>query len=194
MAIQVLTSTKDTYINSLSVSDNFGSATELFIRRGAANARNWMLLEFDLSGVTEKVISAVLRLNVSTSDNIGINWAVYRLRRLNWVESEATWIDFAIVQSWSTAGAEHLVDDRDTSISLTGTLPAETTGWYSFGDIGAHARDAIDNHSGAMAIIVVQTATVGGALWKFHSKENGDDPLIPQLVISTSKSGHLLLY
>ena len=194
MALQTLTPTKDTFLRSVQVSTNFGADVDLIIQKGSLGAKQWMLLEFDLSSVANKVISAVLRLSVSTSDNISINWAVYRLRRLNWIESEATWVDFAIVQSWSTAGAEHLVDDRDTSISLTGTLPAETTGWYSFGDIGAHARDAIDNHSGAMAIIVVQTATVGGALWKFHSKENGDDPLIPQLVISTSKSGHLLLY
>ena len=194
MALQTLTPTKDTFLRSSQVSLNFGADVDLIIQKGSLGAKQWMLLEFDLSSVANKVISAVLRLSVSTSDNISINWAVYRLRRLNWIESEATWVDFAIVQSWSTAGAEHLVDDRDTSISLTGTLPAETTGWYSFGDIGAHARDAIDNHSGAMAIIVVQTATVGGALWKFHSKENGDDPLIPQLVISTSKSGHLLLY
>ena len=194
MALQTLTPTKDTFLRSVQVSTNFGADVDLIIQKGSLGAKQWMLLEFDLSSVANKVISAVLRLSVSTSDNISINWAVYRLRRLNWIESEATWIDFAIVQSWSTAGAEHLVDDRDTSISLTGTLPADTTGWYSFGDIGAHARDAIDNHSGAMAIIVVQTATVGGALWKFHSKENGDDPLIPQLVISTSKSGHLLLY
>ena len=194
MALQTLTPTKDTFLRSSQVSLNFGADVDLIIQKGSLGAKQWMLLEFDLSSVANKVISAVLRLSVSTSDNISINWAVYRLRRLNWIESEATWIDFAIVQSWSTAGAEHLVDDRDTSISLTGTLPAETTGWYSFGDIRAHARDAIDNHSGAMAIIVVQTGINSGALWKFHSKENGDDALIPQLVISTSKPGHLLLY
>ena len=192
MAIQVLTPTKDTYINSLSVSVNFGSATELFIRRGAANARNWMLLEFDLSGVTDKLLSAILILNIKTSDNVSINWAVYRLRRLNWVESEATWNDYALPANWSIAGAEHTVDDRDTSISLTGTLPADTTGWYRFGDIRAHAQDAIGNHSGAMAVIVVQTAQVNSALWKFHSKENGDASLIPQLVVSSTKPGFLL--
>ena len=192
MAIQVLAPTKDTFIRSTQVSINFGADVDLLIQKGLFDARQWMLLEFDLSGVADKVISAVLRLNVSTSDNVSINWAVYRLRRLDWVESEATWNDYLLPGNWSIAGAEHTVDDRDTSISLTGTLPANTTGWYRFGDIGAHARDAVDNHSGAMAIIVVQTATVNNALWKFHSKENGDASLIPQLVVSSTKSGFLL--
>ncbi|MEK0325747.1 MAG: DNRLRE domain-containing protein [Nitrosopumilus sp.] len=192
MALQTLTPTKDTFLRSSQVSLNFGADVDLIIQKGSLGAKQWMLLEFDLSSVANKVISAVLRLSVSTSDNISINWAVYRLRRLDWIESEATWNDYLLPANWSIAGAEHTVEDRDTSISLTGTLPANTTGWYRFGDIRAHARDAIDNHSGAMAIIVVQTGINSGALWKFHSKENGDSSLIPQLLVSTTKSGFLL--
>lgn len=192
MTLQVLAPTKDTYIDSTMVSTIFGAAGELFLRRGSDNVRHWMLLEFDLSSVTDKLVSAILKLNIETSDNLAINWAIYRLRRLNWVEGDATWQDYRILTQWTTSGAESTVSDRDTSISLTGTLPADTTGWYFFGDIGAHAQDAIDNHSGVMAIIVVQTALEGNALWKFHSKENGDSSLIPRLVVSSTKLGFLL--
>ena len=192
MALQTLTSAKDSYINNFTVSTNFGSDASLFLRRGSADSRIWMILEFDLSSITDRIISANLRLNIETSDNIAINWAIYRLRRLDWLESEVTWQEYRLLGPWTTNGAESTVDDRDTSISRTGTLPADTTGWYSFGNIKEHAQDAIDNHSGAMAIIIVQTAIVNSALWKFHSRENGDSALNPQLLVSSTKSGFLL--
>lgn len=110
--------TRDTKFVSNAPGANYGSATTLDVD-GSPDAST--LLYWDLAAIPpgNTVQSVQITLNVTnTSAN---NYELYELKR-SWVESEATWNEYATGQDWQTAGASGSGDRGFTAIGAISAL------------------------------------------------------------------------
>lgn len=111
------------YIYSYDANTNHGNGTHVDIGRyGSYYART--LLKFDLSGVPYGNIcaSAVLNLTLKTDyATSNCTWKAYRLKR-PWIETQATWNQYASGVAWQTAGASGANDIDLTELGTSTTI------------------------------------------------------------------------
>ncbi|MCG8607106.1 DNRLRE domain-containing protein [bacterium] len=86
--------TNDTFVHSKNSNKNYGSATELRVRK-TASAKMVPFLKFSVSGLSEPPLKAVLKLHVSdASDDGGSLYAVsnnYKGTKKAWTENKMVW-------------------------------------------------------------------------------------------------------
>lgn len=109
--------------------------------------------------------------------------SVDRLRRYDWVESEATWNIYKTGNNWGTAGALNATTDYDSTNRANAIVPAGY-GWMSW-NILNHVTDAIANRSNILNFLIRMTT---GADWdkvRLYSEDYvGDTSLCPKVTIT----------
>lgn len=103
--------TRDTHINQVKQDENVGRVDELEADGDETAGQSiWSLLRWDVSSLPRDavVLSAVITLNIQgTSKSVG--YRMFGAKR-PWVETEATWKEFAAGRSWRSPGARSVVD------------------------------------------------------------------------------------
>ena len=126
---------KDTWIDSATQTTNYGDqeSIRLYAGEGYSHGR-YGLIELPLTSLPSgaNVSSSTFSLYwYYTIDCAGDGCRLYRLRRGDWVEAEATWAIYKTSNNWGTAGAKNTTTDIDTSFDALTTFP-EDFGWLSW--------------------------------------------------------------
>jgi hypothetical protein len=175
-----LTSTADTQITENSSSANYGGAATLKVDGddpGGSGKDASALLSWDLSSVPagSKVDSASVTVNVTNPSSQ--TYQIYDLER-PWVESAATWLQYASGSAWEVAGARGSLDRG----SQVGSLSASTTGKRTFTLSTALVQRWLDNPASNQGIIIANATNFDGI--DFSSRQNADASLRPTLGIN----------
>ncbi len=125
-AVSVLTvnPTDDTYFRKTAPTSNWGTDTTMVVRDTSASNRDHAILRFDFSALGGIMISASLGIRKWTGST-GMTWQVCRLTETAWVETQATWNEYATSASWATGGGDYTTTD-----SATATVPANGEWMY----------------------------------------------------------------
>ena len=158
--IRNLTSSADTQIAENSPTANYGGATTLKVDGddpGGSGKDAYSLLRWDLSSVPagSKVDSASVTVNVTNSSTQ--TYQIYDLKR-PWVESAATWLQYASGSAWEVAGAKGSLDRG----SQVGSLSAPTTGKRTFTLSPALVQRWLDNPASNQGIIIANATNTDG--------------------------------
>lgn len=176
MSHSIYNPSRDSYIDKILSTTNFGSATTLQLRQTVTDQKT-ILISFLVSDIDDSSIitAANLSLHVPSITTVDCDWQIHRLVRTAWLEAQATWIVYRTGISWTTAGANHVGDDIDATDpdTFTGTMPSGTVGWYSFGDVLANVVNGIDDFGGGVHLRIAQTVNQNGQTFSFRSN---DDP------------------
>ncbi|RHW23428.1 alkaline phosphatase [Nocardioides immobilis] len=154
-AVVTVAPASDTYVTETNPRTNYGTATTVTVDRTPA-ARSFT--KFTVSGLTEPVASATLRLHVASNGGSKNAGSLQLTSNTAWSETGLTWsnqpaIDGAVIASVGKVTANTWVE-LDVTAGITGN------GTYSIAGISNNADDAI-----------------------FDSRESANPP---QLVITTS--------
>jgi hypothetical protein len=134
--------------------------------------------------VGSNIQSAVITLNVTgkSSDE----YEFYPMQR-TWIESEATWDEYAIGQSWEISGAD---GTADRSSMVMGSITAPATGNYtiSLNTAGvAVVQSWVDDPSSNYGIIIMDYINASDGL-DINSRETGIIANRPKLTVTYSTS------
>mgnify|MGYP001408383187 CR=1 FL=1 len=176
---------KDNTLEENSATNNWGSLT--FIRIGTYSG-------FTKRGIIDMSLSALPSGCVISTATLSLYWfshgtwdspagetiTVYKIRRADWVEAEATWNIYKTSNNWGTAGCANTANDIDTSITGTGTVPATINNWCNI-DVKSIVENAVTNSVNFnIRLSMGWTYKCGDA----YSKEYATDTsLRPKLVI-----------
>jgi hypothetical protein len=169
--------TADAYVKGATPGENFGSLTELQVKRtlnpGSGKGRQ-AYLRFDTSNVTGTITRATLRvfgnLNAPGANNLNtfIPLAVFPVASVTWSEQGITWLN----KPAPTVPAE-----------LTRLVVPDTTArWYEF-DVTAYVRDerAAGRNTVSLLLRNMLKSDAGDFYTRFNSKEAASNR--PQLVL-----------
>ncbi|MHA2132128.1 MAG: DNRLRE domain-containing protein, partial [Promethearchaeota archaeon] len=147
---------------------NYGSGNQL---SADGSPQESTLLFWDLTSIPvgSNIQSAVITLNVTgkSSDE----YEFYPMQR-TWIESEATWDEYAIGQSWEISGAD---GTADRSSMVMGSITAPATGNYtiSLNTAGvAVVQSWVDDPSSNYGIIIMDYINASDGL-DINSRETG---------------------
>ncbi len=184
ITIQLGTEGKDAHIDSSTPNRNFGASTSMII----SNTER-MLLEFDLSDVTEtaNIVNANLTFYLSSAGTGTNPISVYRINN-SWIEGTGdsqntydgvTWTNRSGTESWDIPGGDF--DSRVWAIrNLT------TAGTYYTLDITQLVQNWVNGTYENYGIILY--GENGHGQWHFPSSDNINATIRPQLNITYNES------
>jgi hypothetical protein len=180
--IRNLTSSADTQLTENSPAANYGGATSLKVDGddpGGSGKDASSLLRWDLSSVPagSKVDSASVTVNVTNPSSQ--TYQIYDLER-PWVESAATWLQYASGSAWQAAGAKGSLDRG----SQVGSISAPSTGKQTFTLSPALVQRWLDNPASNQGIIIANATNTDGI--DFSSRQDADASLRPTLSMNYS--------
>jgi hypothetical protein len=142
---------------------NFGTATQMQVKKGAAGWNREAYLRFDFAGVEADVSSAKLRLfgRLDNTSAASVGYAVYSATNTTWSETGLTW------NNRPAGGAA----------ALKGGTVAGTTGkWYEL-DLTSYVKER--KAAGATAVtLVVRTPTASASTILFDTDEAANRPAL----------------
>ena len=175
----------DTFLWLAYPDTNYGTFTTVSTGRvSGTNVRRSPLRFPSLPSISaDSIIEAKLRLFAyhyySAAGNRTIT--VYRLRRDDWHETQATWNIYKTGNAWGTAGAANTTSDYytdDPATYQTPTSPSE--GWVEF-DVTEQVKSAIA--SGQYDCIVLGDESADSTAVLMRSRDYDGGSLAPELVI-----------
>jgi hypothetical protein len=176
-----ITSTADTHILEKAPRKNYGTVTPLGVdgdEPAGTGKDTSALLEWDLSTIPagSKISSASVTLNVTNSSPE--TYQAYELER-PWVESAATWLLYAVGNSWQIAGAKGSLD-RGTTV--VGDVSPSATGKHTFALSPAVVQGWVDDPATNNGIIIANETNTDG--FNFSSREASNAGSRPQLQVT----------
>ena len=174
---------EDTDIAEGAKTSNYGSQTYMRLDAYSGDARRGLvkmsLSELPAGAVISTAVFSIYYYYKSIGDPNGEACTLYKLRRSDWVEAQATWNIYKTSNNWGTAGAGNTSTDIDTSITAATTFPA-SYGWLDF-DAKSIVEDAVAN---SLDFNVRISTAASGDYPRVYSKEyNTDTTRRPKLVI-----------
>jgi uncharacterized repeat protein (TIGR01451 family) len=180
-----LSASKDTWINALSTTLNYGVSTTMNIdRQGGGLGEERSLLQFDLSSIPAGAIitSAQLRLTKTGGATASQNIGVYRVTSAwdegtqNGTAGTANWSQRQSGTNWTTAGGDSNASAEDTvavagNAAYTWNLASLVQGWMS----GTFVNNGV---------LLGSPDTGGDNPQQFGSLQNGTPANRPQLIVS----------
>jgi len=180
------TGTRDTSIKSDAPDTSFGSSALLEVD-GEPDYATIFKWDIDTIPAGSTVTYASVTLHVTNNSN-GQSYELVEMKR-DWVESEATWDEYSLGNTWQTGGADGL-DDRGTTV--LGTAASSDEGLFVFNlnaDGIALIQSWIDNPSGNHGLILLDYGNTDGL--DVESREAVSVEKRPKLTIETET--HIVL-
>lgn len=172
----VITSTKDMWIDESAVNQNHGTADTLHTKPNTSDLSR-AFIQFDLSSIpTGSTINcAMLRVYERDSNN---NQTIH-LHRVtkSWNELEATWLNRKTGTPWTTAGGDY----DPTEIA---SFAANVNGAYQDIDVTSLVQYWVDNPGSNFGTMLRSTTTGSTVVIQFDSREASNHP---QLIIDYGK-------
>jgi hypothetical protein len=181
-------------------------ATGSFIATGffSTPQTNRGLVEFDISGIPldATINSAELKLTVD-SNFLGTSHTlnIYRVRR-NWrrtsgapVANTASWNNYhqGLGLAWSTAGAGHTTNDRDSATIGTLAVTAATSGTQTITLGASQVEEWIDGTFPCFGVLLQATVESGSnTLMRWKPKSDATPANRPQLIIDYTAPSHAI--
>jgi hypothetical protein len=175
--------TRDTKLVSDAPGTNFGSDSKIELD-GSPDSSG--LLYWDLTSIPagSRVSAVDITLNITNGSSHIFNF--FEAQR-DWVEGEATWINYASGQSWQLAGGDGSGDRGSTVLaSLSGTKGLKTIALNPEGV--AVVQSWLDNPASNHGFIVLNYASASDGL-DFSSRENRTAANRPKLTVTYSTAG-----
>jgi uncharacterized protein YjiK len=170
--------TRDTQLESGTPNTNYGDATILLLDGSPDDISS--LLYWDLASIPAGSIIQSAGIQINVLDGSPSDFEMYEMMR-PWVESEATWNEYAAGQSWQTAGADGSLDRGST---VLGTFAGNTTGLRTFTlntDGVALVQSWVDDPASNNGLIIVDYANNNGI--DFSSREDATVSNRPELTV-----------
>ena len=163
-------STIDTYLRSAAPDSAYGSSQALNVSPLGTDLKH-LLVSFDFSasvpsGVTITLATLSLYANTVTA---GRTIGCSRLRRTDWVETEANWNLYKAATNWGTAGALNTSTDHDTTDGADSASLSEA-GWQAW-TVTAQAQYARDTVAGIAHFFLRDTGATATAPQAYRSRE-----------------------
>ena len=172
--------TRDTKLISQDPNTNFGDATTLELDGSPLKSS---LLYWDLASIPAGSVVQSVDVTVNISNASGHVYEFYELLR-PWVESDATWNEYASGQSWQVAGADDSLDRGSTVLgSISGAKGLATISLNAAGV--AMVQAWVDNPSSNHGFIILNYINAKNGL-DFSSRENGTASKHPKLTVTYS--------
>lgn len=172
----------DTWINGYAATTNYGSGTYIqpYYDSGYKGRAlvNMSLSEVPTGALINSADFSIYYYEYFLNSPEGDTYYVYKVRRSDWVDSQATWNIYKTGSNWGTAGCANTTSDIDTSVSSSATWRTGY-GWQTF-DVQDIVENAISNSVNFNVRISTETAGTPHA----YSKEyETDTTKRPKLVI-----------
>ena len=159
---------------------NFGTATDMEVD-GSPDRSS--LLYWDLASIPPGSIVHSVDVTMNITNGSGHNYEFYESLQ-PWVESEATWNQYASGQSWQVAGADGSLDRGSTSFGIiSGGRGLATISLNAAGV--AVVQSWVDNPSSNHGFIVLNYISASNGL-DFSSRETGTLSVRPKLTVTYS--------
>lgn len=171
--------------NPSNIDDNYGTLVSCEVAGdGFAGKAKEVLLRWDISSLPANSIihSAEVTLNI-TDDTNSTGYYAYALYQ-DWVEDEATWLEYEIGSSWVISGA---FGTADRSATPVGRFVPRNTGAYTFTINPVLVQSWFDAASSNHGILLANPANSNRAI--FDCSEIGTVNNRPQLTIYYSQDG-----
>ena len=173
----------DTRLSGAQPTTNFGT-DDLVVVEIAAALVGRGIFKFDFSSVvpTGSTINSAIFSVYNVTTNGDRTLTCYRLRRTDWVETEATYNIYKTGSNWGTAGAKNTSTDIDTTNSATATA---TSGWVAF-TVTAQVQTALDSVSGVAHFLLADEGSYPGSFksQQFASRSYATTSVRPKLYIA----------
>ena len=175
------TLTQDTYISEKYPNNNYGNSTKLQVIGNDSSIKNKsMLIKWDVSSIQpgSKIKSASIIFN--TIDPTNGTYNIYELKR-DWNESETTWNNASVGNSWQIPGARGANDSGHISL---GKVAPKTKGTYkiNLNSFGLNLTQKwIDDPSINYGIKISNVIEKDGA--QFNSSEDQNVNTRPKLLL-----------
>jgi hypothetical protein len=174
------TGTRDTKLMSQDPTTNFGTATKLELDGSPDRSA---LLYWDLSSIPPGSIVDSVDITVNITNGTTHNYEFYESRQ-PWVESEATWNQYASGQSWQVAGADGSSDRGSTVFGvISGGKGLATISLNAAGV--AMVQAWVDNPPSNLGFIILNYISATNGL-DFSSRETGTVSVRPKLTVTYS--------
>ncbi|MCI0698403.1 DNRLRE domain-containing protein, partial [candidate division KSB1 bacterium] len=178
------TGTRDTKLVSGSPTTNYGTASGLEMD-GSPDLSS--LVSWDLTSIPSGSIIQSVDVTVDVTNTSTQNYEFYEMKR-PWIESAATWNEYASGLSWEVMGAD---GSGDRGTTVVGALTATSRGLQtiSLNASGvAVVQSWVDNPSSNHGFIILNYISATDGL-KFSSRENGTASNCPKLTVTYGGSG-----
>ena len=176
-----LSTDKVTYISLTNPANNYGTGNTFSVSGYGATETMRGLLFFDCTSIPAgtTITSAKMRLYATAEYGGSRDYVAHKLTRGTWVETGATWNNYASGSAWTTAGG-----DYDTTVIGRATKDASATNvWVEF-DVTAAAQAWISTSSTNYGMLIKVEDETGNVRNDFTSDENADTTHRPQLLLS----------
>ena len=186
------TGVKDTFIDRSATTTNYGSALLFWCGYdGGVEHILRSLLEFAVDWGTDiptgsTINSAVLSLLAQQYYGSSDTYTVSRLRRMDWVEGEATWNIYKTGSNWGTAGCGSTSTDYYTADAVG--IAFSTTGWKNWTITNQVKSAQSSSINVAMRISGTKTSGTTNYKWYALSTNHSTSDSRPKLVIDYTEA------
>lgn len=187
--VTIQPSTADVDLEYGAPASNYGAATT-FVVRPASTTRKHALVSFDFSAsIPSGAIITLATLSLyATAVATGRTIGCYRLRRGDWVESQATWNNYKTSTAWGTGGALNTTTDHDTTDGAT-SASLSAAGWQKW-TVTAQVQYARDSVAGVAHFFLRDTGATATAQQTYCSRRYTiNTSLRPKLYIEYTVPG-----
>jgi PKD repeat protein len=176
--------TRDTRLRSTRPTKNYGSHVRLDVDGSPDESA---LVFWDATSIPVGSTVQSVDITVNVTNRSGQDYEFYELQRA-WIESEATWSEYASGQSWQAPGADGAAD-RGSAVLGSITAPTTGTKTISLNAAGvAVVQSWVDNPSSNLGFILLDYINASNGL-DFSSRETATVANRPKLTVTYSNSG-----
>ncbi|MCH7764361.1 MAG: VCBS repeat-containing protein, partial [Candidatus Marinimicrobia bacterium] len=165
------------------MNDNYGSSIEILID---GSPDYGTVIKWDISAIPSGEIIQSASITFTVFSSTGDVYEVYEMKR-DWVESQATWNEYASGSSWETGGAQGSLDRGTTVLgTITGSTGSQTINLNSSGI--ALVQSWVDNPSSNFGITIQDYAGASDGM-DFYSSEYATASWRPTFTVQYGSSG-----
>ena len=178
--VTIQPATKDTRLDKSFPTTNYGTTADLYV--GNFIYKDF-IIAFDCDASVPAGATIVLATMSLYARLVGAGRTIncYRLRRTDWVETEATWNNYKTDTAWGTAGALNATTDHDTTDGASSDS-LSSAGWQDW-TVTAQVQYARDNVSGITHFFVVDLVPGSSAQQIYRSSDDAAAEQRPKLYI-----------
>ncbi|QKZ21068.1 DNRLRE domain-containing protein [Streptomyces chartreusis] len=175
-ATTTISPTADTYVQDSTPSTNYGTSSQLTVDNSPVRQS---FLKFNVSGLTQAVTSAQLRIRVTGSGNSSNGGTWKSMTDTTWSETGVTWNNKPAIDGATVASLGSVTNNQWVEIDVTSVVPGNGT--FSFGGTSTSSNGAYyDSRESAADApqLVITTGTAPSPTPTTSTPPSGDPVLV----------------